>query len=327
MLRERSEILSRKRVRMETSLAIVEDGALVASRGGDMVVPWWSFTKTVIAAAALCMVRDGRLALDTPLDRRPFTLRQLLGHRAGVAEYGAISEYHAAVARDEEPWPVATLLERAEADRLLYPPGDGWLYSNIGYLHVRELIERTRGEDLDTALRALVLAPLGISGPRIAMRRADLAEVAMGGRSYHPGWVYHGLMVGRLADAALLLERLLTGELLPGELQDAMRRAHTIAADIEQGRWRTVRYGLGLMTGIARDGDAVIGHTGGGPGSAIAVYRVMAAPPFAAAAFRFGEEAAPVEDAAFRARTILGGVTPAAPPPTSPPRPISGSRS
>jgi CubicO group peptidase (beta-lactamase class C family) len=283
---------------MEISFAIVENGALGESRGADTVVPWWSFTKTVIATAALALVRDGRLALDAPLDGRPFTLRQLLRHQAGVAEYGALAAYHAAVARDEEPWPVAMLRERADADRLRYPPGEGWIYSNIGYLFVRELIEETVGEELNTALRALVLAPLGIDGPRIARARADLAEVAIG-RSYHPGWVYHGLMVGRLSDAALLLERLLTSDLLPAALHEAMRRAYTIAADAKEGRWHTARYGLGLMSGIARNGDAVLGHTGGGPGSAIAVYRVMAAPPFTAAVFRPGEEAAPVEEAAF----------------------------
>ena len=284
---------------MHMPIAIVENGALAESRGGDPVVPWWSFTKTVIAAAALALVRDGRLALDAPLPGRQFTLRQLLQHRAGVAEYGSIADYRAAVARDEEPWPVATLLARAQADRLRYPPGEGWIYSNIGYLFVRELIEQTRGENLDTALRALVLTPLGIAGPRIAMTRADLADIAMAGRSYHPGWVYHGLVVGRLADAALLLDRLLTGDLLPPALHDAMRRAYTVATDMEQGRWRTVAYGLGLVCGIARNGSAVLGHTGGGPGSVIAVYRVMSASPFTAAAFATGEDPAPVEEAVF----------------------------
>jgi CubicO group peptidase (beta-lactamase class C family) len=300
---------------MGTSFAIVENGAPAESEGGDTIAPWWSFTKTVIATAALALVRDGRLALDAPLPGRAFTLRQLLRHQAGVAEYGALADYHAAVARDEEAWPVATLLARAEADRLRYPPGEGWIYSNIGYLFVRELIEQTSGEDLDTALRTLVLAPLGVTGPRIAITRADLGDVTIG-RSYHPGWVYHGLMVGRLADAALLLDRLLTGDLLPSALHDQMRRAYTLAADAREGRWHTARYGLGLMCGIARGGAGVLGHTGGGPGSAIAVYRVMAAAPFTAAAFRLGDEAAPVEEAAFNRGRAPGACSGESLPPT-----------
>jgi CubicO group peptidase (beta-lactamase class C family) len=283
---------------MENPFAVVEGGALVEHHGADTRVPWWSFTKTVIAAAALALVRDKRLALDAPLEGRAFTLRQLLQHRAGVADYGALADYHAAVARDDEPWPVATLLERAQAERLRYPPGQGWAYSNIGYLFVRELIERTCGESLGAALRTLVLTPLGIDGPCIAMTRAGLANV-MGVGSYDPGWVYHGLVVGRLCDAALLLDRLLIGDLLPPDLRDAMRCAHPLDGPFEPRPWRTLGFGLGLMCGTARGGNAVLGHTGGGPGSVVAVFRVMAAPAFTAATFALGDDPAPAESAAF----------------------------
>jgi CubicO group peptidase (beta-lactamase class C family) len=282
---------------MDMQIAVVEHGALVEDHGAATVVPWWSFTKTVIAAAALALVRDGRLALDTPLPGRAFTLRQLLQHRAGVAEYGGVAEYHAAVKRNDEPWPVATLLARAKADTPLYPPGEGWQYSNIGYLFVRELIEQTCGQDLDSALRTLVLAPLGVAGPRIALTRADLVDVTMGGVSYHPGWVYHGLMVGRVADAALLLDRLLTDDLLPAELLAAMRDGHGLGGPVENRPWAAPAYGLGVMCGTARSGRTVIGHTGGGPGSVIAVYQVPATRPFTAAAFALGDRPGPVEDA------------------------------
>ena len=287
---------------MDMPFAVVEGGALVEDRGAETVVPWWSYTKTVNAAAALALVRDGRLTLDDPLPARAYTLRQLLQHRAGVANYGGLAAYHAAVARDEDPWPRAALLERAEADTPRYPPGEGWEYSNIGYLFVRELIEQTCGQDIDTALRTLVLTPLGISGPRIALTRADLAGVAMGGGSYHPGWAYHGVMVGRLADAALLLDRLLTGDLLPAELLAKMQRGHALGGPIDGRPWAAPAYGLGVMCGTARDGRTVIGHTGGGPGSAVAVYHVPATPPFTAAAFALDDDPGPVEEAAFGGR-------------------------
>jgi CubicO group peptidase (beta-lactamase class C family) len=284
---------------MDGRFGAVEHGALVEDHGAATVVPWWSFTKTVMATAALALVRDGRLTLDVPLPGRAFTLHQLLQHRAGVASYGGLAEYHAAVARDEDPWPVATLLARAEADKPRYPPGEGWEYSNIGYLFVRELIEQTCGQNIDAALRTLVLMPLGIAGPHVALTRADLADVAMGGRSYHPGWAYHGMMVGRLADAALLLDRLLTGDLLSAELHAEMRRGHALGGPVEGRPWAAPHYGLGLMCGTARDGRTVIGHTGGGPGSSIAVYRVPATPPFTAAAFALSDDPGPVETAAF----------------------------
>jgi CubicO group peptidase (beta-lactamase class C family) len=263
-------------------------------------VPWWSFTKTILAAAALALVRDGRLALDHAVTGHPFTLRQLLQHRAGVVDYGGLAAYHEAVARGDEPWPVADLLERTDARRLRYEPGRGWAYSNIGYLMVRELIEETTGEDLDIAVRRLVLRPLGVEAARIVRTPADLAGVAMESASaYHPGWVYHGLAVGPLGDAARLLDRLMTGALLPPDLLEAMGDAHPVGGPLPGRPWKTPGYGLGLMVGIASGGRKVMGHTGGGPGSVIAVYhQPEAAPRVTAAAFAFGDDLGQVEEMA-----------------------------
>lgn len=55
-------------------------------------VPWWSFGKTVLAATALTLVRDGLVALDEPVAQGPFTLRQLR-HEAGLADYGELAQY------------------------------------------------------------------------------------------------------------------------------------------------------------------------------------------------------------------------------------------
>ena len=285
---------------MEHSFTVLEAGVLTEAHGLDQPVPWWSFTKTILAATALVLVRDGQLALDCPVRSRPFTLRQLLQHQSGLADYGGLAAYHEAVARGDEPWPVSELLERTDARRLRYEPGQGWGYSNIGYLMVRELIEETAGEDLSAAISRLVLHPLGIDGARIARTRAELAGVAMGSASsYHPGWVYHGLAVGPLRDAALLLDRLMTGALLPPDLLEAMRRAHPVSEPNSRRPWNLAGYGLGLMSGIASSGHKVMGHTGGGPGSVIAVYhRPDAAPPFTAAAFAFGDDLGQVEEIA-----------------------------
>src|SRR4051812_41438939 len=94
-----------------------------ASTESPGVVPWWGIGKTVLAAAVLVLVRDGRLALDTPFRGQPYTLRQLLNHTAGVRCYGPLPDYKQAVARGDAPWPVAELLDRVQADRLQSVPG------------------------------------------------------------------------------------------------------------------------------------------------------------------------------------------------------------
>lgn len=282
--------------------AVVEGASVVSGHETGRAAPWWSFTKTVLAAAALVLVRDGALGLDEPLKGRPYTLRHLLQHRSGLADYGGLAAYHEAVARGEDPWPVRILLERTQAERLRYPPGEGWDYSNIGYLFVRQIIEEAAGEPLDAALRRLVLTPFGIRTARIAASPADLDGIPMGdATSYHPGWVYHGLLVGAVEEAALLLDRLLNGGFLPGGLLADMRRVHVLPGPIADRAWVSPGYGLGLMIGEIASDRRVEGHTGGGPGSTIAVYRTSSGPiPRTAAYFATSDERKEAEDESFR---------------------------
>ena len=97
---------------MPAPFAVIENGALAKATNARAVVPWWSFTKTVIAAAALVLVQKKRLALDRPLADRRYSLRQLLQHRAGLTDYGELAAYHQAVAAGDEPWPAAARLRR-----------------------------------------------------------------------------------------------------------------------------------------------------------------------------------------------------------------------
>jgi len=277
----------------------VENGAALEANGADQPMPWWSFAKTVIAAAALALVAKGRLALDEALPGRPYTLRQLLQNRAGVPNYGGLAAYHEAVTRGEDPWPVEELLERAGADWLRFPPGQGWEYSNIGYLFARQCVERAAGEEFGVALERLVLAPLGIEGVRFARRRADLEGIRGVIEGYHPGWVYHGLLVGPLRAACLLLDRVMSGGLLPTRLLDAMRDAHRLGGKIADRPWQTHGYGLGLMIGTVTGGARALGHTGGGPGSVCAIYHFPGGTrPRTAAAFALGSHEGLVENGA-----------------------------
>jgi CubicO group peptidase (beta-lactamase class C family) len=203
--------------------AVAEGGQLGDHDGLSPTVPWWSLTKTALAAGALALVAGDRLALDAPLGSRPFTARQLLQHTAGLPDYGDLAAYHEAVVRGQEPWSPDELTRRVGSDRLLFQPGQGWAYSNLGYLFVRDMIEDRAGEDIGAALHRLVFAPLGVPGVKIARVPEHLAGTAWGNATgYHPGWVYHGLATGTPADAALFLHRLLTGGLLPAVLLDGM---------------------------------------------------------------------------------------------------------
>jgi len=254
--------------------SLLSNGSLVRQEEGDAIVPWWSFTKTVLAAAALTLVRDGLLRLDDAALGGPFTLRQLLRHEAGLADYGELADYHAAVARGDAPWPAQEMLQRLDGARLRYVPGAGWRYSNVGYMHVAQLVERVTGLALAEALARQVLSPLGLSCVRVARTCAELDGVSMGAAlSYDPGWVYHGLLVGSLTAAATLLDRLLAGHLLPHSLVQEMQAARALGGALAGRPWMSHGYGLGLMQGTVATGLQLCGHSGAGPGSTVAVYR------------------------------------------------------
>lgn len=282
--------------------ALVAKGAVVDSHNADRLVPWWSFTKTVLAAAALVLVRDGLIGLDEPVEGKPYTLRHLLQHRSGLANYGGLRAYHEAVQRGDEPWPVPDLLYRLDAKWLRHPAGEGWDYSNLGYLAVGRLIETRAGCSLNAALQRLLLTPLRIRSARIARQRADLENVAMGSASgYHPGWVYHGLLIGTVADAALLLDRLLEGSLVTPDLLQQMFNPFKLQGPVPGRPWQSPGYGLGMMIGKTTEDLNVGGHTGGGPGSTIAVYRdLCGAKARTAAFFRTSEDEGKTEEGAFR---------------------------
>lgn len=267
---------SAKRTDVEVVTAAVVDGTVAVGDVPDTPVPWWSFTKTVLAAAALVLVDAGRLTLDRPLAGQRYTLRQLLQHRAGVPDYGALAAYHDAVGRVEPPWPVADLLERVDAHARGAEPGTSWTYSNVGYLLVRQLIEHVDGKEIGEALARLVLKPLGIANAGLARTPDDLIGTRWGNaRRYHPGWVYHGLMIGSPAAAALLLDRLLRGDLLSPSSLRAMRESFRLGEPIPGRPWQAPGYGLGLMIETTTP-PRFMGHTGRGPSSAAGVYHFAA---------------------------------------------------
>ncbi|SFB71926.1 CubicO group peptidase, beta-lactamase class C family [Polaromonas sp. OV174] len=254
--------------------SLVSNGSLVRHEEHDAVVPWWSFTKSVLSAVSLSLVRDGLVRLDDAVPEGPFTLRQLLRHEAGLADYGELVEYHAAVARGDTPWPPDEMVQRLDASRLRYAPGVGWRYSNVGYMYVARLIERVTGLTLEAAVMQQALVPLGVSRVRVAKTRADLDGVCLGAAStYDPEWVYHGLLVGPLSGAALFLDRLLAGYLLPDSLLQEMQMARVLGGPLPGRPWTSPGYGLGLMQGVVDKGLTLCGHTGVGPGSVVAVYR------------------------------------------------------
>ncbi len=121
-----------------------------------------SLTKPLTATLVLALEAEGRIARTdslhrfysaAPADKRGITIHQLLTHTAGLPEYSG---------RDTSVIDRATLERRALAAPLESAPGARYRYSNMGYSLLAAIVERASGEEYETALRRLVLAPTGM---------------------------------------------------------------------------------------------------------------------------------------------------------------------
>ena len=252
--------------------AIIDANGTVTRSGSTDRVPWWSFTKTALSIATLRLAEEGMLELEEKLPGEPFSARQLLRHEAGLPDYGTIACYHRDAAAGRRPWSVGRLLAAVDVTRLRHDPGTGWIYSNIGYLRIAQLIERITGQELAAALTSLVFEPARLEGAHLAMQPDDLADVQMGSAGgYHPGWTYHGLIVGTVADAARLLWTLAYGGLLKPATFASMQERRALP-DHRRDIHPDPAYGLGLMLTASNPEAHPLGHSGKGPGSKIAVY-------------------------------------------------------
>lgn len=235
--------------------------------------PYWSFTKTAISVSAMKLSEIGALDLDARSHGQPFTLRQLLGHTAGLPDYGQFKEYHRAVADNEPPWSRDKLLELVWSNGLLFEPGTSWSYSNVGYMIAKERIEEVAGQSLGAVICELICKPLGLKSIELAETREQFSRLRWRGAAhYDPGWVYHGCLTGTAADAARLLHGLFNGDLLMPETRELMLDVYPLGGAVPGRPWTACGYALGLMSGKMEGAGRAIGHSGAGPFSANAIY-------------------------------------------------------
>jgi CubicO group peptidase (beta-lactamase class C family) len=124
---------------------------------------------TVLAVMAMirsgCMHLEQRCADFCPqlagTDKAGITLRQLLNHTAGFPPWRPYFVCLRQLAFDERK---AALKQLLADEPLLWPPGRGSGYSDLGYMMLQWLVEAACGRGLDTLVDDVVYRPLGIDG-------------------------------------------------------------------------------------------------------------------------------------------------------------------
>lgn len=255
----------------------------------------YSVTKSLIAATVLHQVSTGCLELNAPIQdywpsfpvATPITLRQILSHSSGLPDYGGLTAYHEAVKTTPGvPWSPEAFLEVASQQGLLFDPGQGWSYSNIGYLALKLLLEKVTGRSMQNHLDELFFTPLGLKHTFVAASLADVTGLTPGYTSifgdkledmsqrYHPGWVSHGVVVSTAAELATMMHALITGRIVDLTLVEQMAQpVHSLGP---HPPLQNVGCGLGLFMDTASPYGRVAGHNGGGPGYSIAAFHFSA---------------------------------------------------
>lgn len=188
------------------AVAVVNNGEVSWTRGygladtvqrvpvtPDTVFDAASIAKPVTAWAIMTLVEDGRLDLDTPIERYltrwhlppseydhdQITIRRILSHTAGLSTDGDTGvEPGAYVPTVEEALNGAVLGMRPL--RVAYPPAEDYHYSSVGYTLLEMAIEDVTGESFSSYIQREVLDPLGMVNSSYEWTAALRAKAAVG---------------------------------------------------------------------------------------------------------------------------------------------------
>jgi D-alanyl-D-alanine carboxypeptidase len=247
--------------------------------------PIWSISKTFLAVVMLRLAQRKVLTLEDRLDRwlpeielaPSATIRQLLNHTSGLPDYGALPLYGQAIRERHDPWSFGQFIEHTCTNDAVADPGQGWRYSNIGYMVLRRIIEIATGQSLVAVIQSEITGPMQLTKSVVVQRSEDFKSLTPGYSRfldptgpatdvrewYAPGWVAHGFLASSAAEVARFLHSLFAGELL-----DAGHLAQMLQLVPVPGCSPTEPVGYGL--GIAGETDPTFGpyfgHEGSGPG-------------------------------------------------------------
>lgn len=273
------------------SVAVAVDGKLVWSRAsGEADVETHapatratkfrigSVSKLVTAAAVMRLVDEGKIDLDVPVQTyvptfpaksAPITLRQLLGHLAGIRHYAPTDRMHERGMFVTHHYASTTdAMEIFRDDALLTDPGARYFYSSYGFNLVGAAVEGAGGHTFFDVVKKLVLEPNAIG----AMASDDIEAIvdgrARGYRRDGEGSLANSNSVDscyKLPSGGLLatpeaLVRFASLHLAPGFLSAASLRQMFTSQRLPNGD----ETGVGLAWRIAKQKDGrVVYHHGG----------------------------------------------------------------
>ena len=181
------------------SVLVARDGEILLDRGYGLANREWnvpnagdtrfrlgSLTKQFTAVAILLLNERGLVDLDAPVKRYlpdapaawdQVTVRHLLTHTSGIADFTRFEDFEAQKTR---PATTADLIARFRDRPLDFQPDARWAYSNSGYIVLTAIIEQVSGQTYADFVSANLFQPLGMADTGYDTHAAILARRASG---------------------------------------------------------------------------------------------------------------------------------------------------
>lgn len=147
-----------------------------------------SVSKQVTAQAIYTLVIQKRLKLedllshffeDLPVALRGITIEQLLQHTSGIWDYEELIPTD----RKDQVSDKDVLNYIKQTDRLYFPSGSQFRYSNTGYCLLSLIVEQVAKQSFASFVKDQLFEPIGIVGGMVCEPTSKIAERAYG---YHP---------------------------------------------------------------------------------------------------------------------------------------------
>ncbi|MCU4981102.1 beta-lactamase family protein [Bacillus cereus] len=246
-----------------------------------------SVTKTFTATVVLQLAAENRLNLDDSIekwlpgviqgngyDAKQITIRQMLNHTSGIAEYSRLKEADF-FKNTKKSFTAEELVKIGLSLPPDFAPGKGWSYSNTGYVLLGILIEKVTGNSYAEEIENRIIEPLELSNTFLPGNssvipgtnhargyfRPDGASELKDVTYYNPSiGSSAGDMISTADDLNKFFSYLLSGKLLKEQqLKQMLTTVPTGWAELD-------RYGLGIYETKLPNGVSIWGHSGGIPG-------------------------------------------------------------
>lgn len=244
-----------------------------------------SVSKTFTSVAVLKLAEEGRLSLDDPINRwlepglvtripngHNITIRQLLGHTSGIADYNETAINLREYSDPDTPVPYQAGLEMGIKDSPLFAPGTNYTYSNVNYILLTLIVDKAAGVPYEDYATRNILVPAGLNetffqhtnhipGPHM---RATMPGGDGSIMDFTNCYVQFDRGAGDIVSTASDLNRFHRA-LRDGKLINKSSLALMETPTSQSGK---AGYGLGYSTTVIVPANVtVLGHTGGYPGS------------------------------------------------------------